>query len=201
MFAVLLATTLHMYAATPERAALQVVHGSKKPLVVQRTNVAGSYAAVLIRGGLMEGSEVTAPILLQHFSFGWQALDLLNFHCRLESHKLGHEREVLLMRGMPNPDDDRPCRGEHNDAGPPTDVEAVRRLMQGPLVPYVVVSHNWAMGEWYGFGGGQTLYQRRGGRWHRVTGGGGTMSLAEVRAYGVPYDDACRFDVIGAPCH
>jgi hypothetical protein len=45
----------------------------------------------------------------------------------------------------------------------------VRRLMRGPLVPAVVVSGSWAIGEWYGAGGGETLFRRRDGRWTRIT--------------------------------
>jgi hypothetical protein len=40
------------------------------------------------------------------------------------------------------------------DAGPRSEVEAVRKLMPGPLVPYVVVYGSWAMGEWHGAGVG-----------------------------------------------
>jgi hypothetical protein len=203
MLAMLLAVvTLQTFGASPERAALQAVYGLKEPPVVQRINVAGSYAAVLISGGMMEGSQVSAPILVQHFSFGWQALEVLNFRCRLESHGLSTQSETLLMRGMPEPKDERACGDEQKDVGPPPDVSAVRRLMQGQkLIPYVVVSRDWAIGEWYGSGGGQTLFQRQNGTWHLVHGVGGVMSYDYLRAHGVPYEDACKFDVHGSPCH
>lgn len=202
MLAILLAAvTLQAFSATPERAALQAVYGLKQSPVVQRMNVAGSYAAVLISGGMMEGTQVSAPILVQHFSFGWQALEVLNFSCRLQSHGLGSQSEALLMRGMPEPKDERVC-GEERDAGPPPDVAAVRRLMQGQkLIPAVIVSRDWAIGEWYGAGGGQTLFQRQNGTWQLVAGVGGVMSYGYLRAHGVPYEDACKFDVHGFPCH
>ena len=90
MLAILLAVvTLQTFSDTPEGAALQAVYGLEQRPVVERMNVAGSYAAVLISGGMMEGAPISAPILVEHFSFGWQALDLLNFRCRLQSHGLG----------------------------------------------------------------------------------------------------------------
>ncbi len=90
--------TIHAYAATPQRAVLQIVYPeSKKPPVVRRVNVAGSYATVLTGRGMMEGSPVTEAILVQHFSFGWQPLDALNFGCRLHDHALGRRTEMRLM--------------------------------------------------------------------------------------------------------
>lgn len=81
--------TFHAYASTPQDATLRIVSiGVKKPPVVRRVNIAWPYATVLTSGGVMEGSAVTAPILLRHFSFGWQPLDLLNVRCDLDSHAL-----------------------------------------------------------------------------------------------------------------
>jgi hypothetical protein len=190
-----------LQAATPQRAAVQAVSfGLKAPATVRRTNLAGRYATVLISGGKMEGANVTAPILVEHFSFGWQPIDLLNFRCRLDSHDFTPAVKALLMRGMPKPQDDRPCRGMLADSGPRPDVEAVRRLMRGPLVPSVVVSGNWAIGQWYGAGGGETLYRRRDGRWTHVAGGGGAMGVEEMREYRVPLEDWCKFGIYNARC-
>ena len=193
--------TVHSYAATPERAAIQAVDFrlKKRPNVL-RVNIVGSYAAVLMSGGMMEGAPVTAPILVQRFSFGWQTMDLLNFRCSLSLHALGSQTEERLMRGMPRPRDDRPCRGLR-DAGPQRDIETIRKLMRGPLVPDVVVSGDWAMGDWYGAGGGESLYQRRYGRWRLVAYGGGAMGVLEMRAYKVPRSDWCRFGIYDVRCH
>ena len=203
MLPTLLATVaLHNYDATPQAAAIQAVSfGLKRPAIIRRMNVVGRYAVVLTSGGMMEGSTVSAPVLVQHFSFGWQALDLLNFRCRLESHELGRQIDALLMRGMPRPEDEWPCRARPNDAGPTADVEAVRRLMHGPLVPYVAASGNWAMGEWYGGGGGESLYRKHEDHWQVVADGGGAMGVQEMRQYGVPPSDWCTFGIYNAKCH
>jgi hypothetical protein len=192
---------LHAYAATPQSAAIGAMYvDPRRPPVVERVNVAGSYAAVLTSGGRIEGELVTAPILVEHFSFGWQPLDLLNLRCRLESHGLGRNTDDALMSRMPKPQDDRPCRGYLKDAGPRQAVESVRRMMDGPLVPYVVVSGDWAMGEWYGAGGGQSLYRKRDSRWYLVESGGGAMGVDYMRKYGVPRSDWCEFGIGDAKC-
>lgn len=148
-------TTPLMYAPTPQGAAIRALgFGPGTSPAVKRLNLVGPYAAVLISGGIMEGSPVTTPILVKHFSFGWQALALLNSRCGLDAQALGAHVEAALMAGMPAPTDDRPCQGARKDAGPPEQVEAVRRLMRGPLIPSVVVSGDWAVVEWYGAGGG-----------------------------------------------
>jgi hypothetical protein len=193
--------TVGNYAATPQDAAINALYfRSQKSAAVVRVNRSGEYAAVLVSGGRLEGSLVDAPILVRHFSFGWQALDLLNFGCRLDSHALEPQVETALMHGMPKPTNDRPCRGL-KDTGLPTEIEAVRQLMRGPLVPYVVVSGNWAIGEWYGGGGGESLYQKRNGEWVLVESSGGAMGVSNARTYGVPQSDWCNFGIYGATCH
>jgi hypothetical protein len=187
--------------ATPQEGALRTVgFRMEPPPVVVRVNVTGRYATVLTRGGAMEGSSVAAPILLEHFSFGWQPLDLLNFRCRLDGHDLGAKTNALLMRGMPKPEDDRPCNEKDQDVGLASDVEAVRWLMRGPLVPFVILSNEWAMGQWYGAGGGESLFRLRNGAWTFVTGGGGAMGTNEMRKYGVPQATWCVFGIYDADC-
>ena len=44
---------------------------------------------------MIEGSPEDAPILLGKFPFGWQALESLDFTCRLRSHSLGANTEKL----------------------------------------------------------------------------------------------------------
>jgi hypothetical protein len=201
MIAVLVAIAMHAYSATAEGAALSAMYAAPKnqPVIV-RINRVGEYATVLTRGGRMEGSFVREPILVERFSFGWQALDALNFECRLESHRLGAATNKALMLGMPRPQDDRPCRGYLTDAGPLDDIEAVRRSMPGPLTPYVVVAGHWAMGGWYGGGGGESLYQKRDGHWHLVESGGGAMGTADMGKHGVPKSVWCAFGIFDAKC-
>jgi hypothetical protein len=194
-------TTMVHYASTPAQAAIHVLYPAKgRSVVVQRMNIVGRYATVVSRGGLMEGELITEPILVEHFSFGWQALEILNFRCRLDGHAISEHDKALLMRGMPKPEDDRPCKGVTKDAGPTVDVEAVRRQMRGPLVPHVVVSGNFALGEWYGGGGGESLFKKLGAAWHRIAGGGGAMGTADIKKYGVPSSAWCAFGIYDAKC-
>lgn len=189
------------YSSTPQGAAMQALYfGSGKPRVVKRLNLIGPWAAVLTSGGVMESNPVTSPILVRHFSFGWQALALLNFRCNLDAQALGARVDAALMAGMPVPHDDRPCKGALRDAGPSEQIEAVRRLMLGPLIPSVVVSGEWAIGEWYGAGGGRDLFRLRGGTWVLTADGGGAMGVAEMRTHGVPESDWCKFGIYDAHC-
>ncbi len=197
MLASLLAVVaLANFAATPQSAAIGAQYvDPQKPPVVKRVNFAGRYAAVLTSGGRIEGELNNDPILVERFSFGWQALEVLNFRCSLESHNLGRDAGGALMRGMPPMEDDRPCRGILKDAGPRDEIESVRRLMRGPLVPYVVVSGNWAMGGWYGGGGGESLYRKRDGHWQLVISDGGAMGADDMKKYGVPKSARCAFGI------
>lgn len=193
----------HAYAESPERAALSAIYSNSKTApVVRRVNIVGPYATVLTSGGLMESSPVHEAILVERFSFGWQALDILNVSCRLHDHALGARIESMLMRGMPRPSSNnfRMCTGLR-DAGPTADVEKLRPLVDGPLVPYVIVSNGWAIAQWYGAGGGMSLWQKRAGRWLLVEGGGGAMGVSEMRRYGVPETDWCKFGIAGIKCH
>jgi hypothetical protein len=186
---ILAAIMLHAYATTAQGAALRAMYfDPKHPAVVERVNVAGAYASVLTKGARMEGDPVTFAILVERFSFGWQAVDALNCYCNLKAHRLDKNAEDALMRRMPKPKDDRPCN------------ETVRRMMRGPLVPYVVVSGTWAMGEWYGGGGGDSLFEKRDGRWRLVEDGGGAMGVDYMRRYGVPQWDWCKFGIFDAKC-
>jgi hypothetical protein len=190
------------YAPTPQRAAIDAMYSDpKKPAVVVRVNVAGSYATVLTSGGRIEGELVAAPILVEHFSFGWQPLALWQSRCDVENSALGKGVEEQLMREMPALHDDRPCQGRFlKDAGPRSEVEAVRKLMPGPMVPYVVVYGSWAMGEWYGAGGGDALYHEREGAWRLVERGGGAMGVNYMHKYGVPQPAWCKFGIFDAKC-
>lgn len=189
------------FASTPALAAIHALYAPKgQSVVVQRINVVGRYATVVSRGGQMESRAVTEPILVEHFSFGWQALEMINFQCRLDGHAISARDKALLMRAMPKPEDDRPCKGISEDAGPTADVEAVRRQMHGPLVPHVVANGDFALGEWYGAGGGESLFKKLGGGWHRIAGGGGAMGTADMKKYGVPSSAWRAFGIYDAKC-
>ncbi len=195
------ATAPRAYAVTPMQAARQALFVPKNQHVsVVRTNVSGRYAVVLLRRATMEGSPIQAPFLIERFAFGWQPLVLLNFQCGLDVYGLSAATTAALMRGMPQPKNDRPCSSVFNDAGPAADVTAVRALMRGPFVPSVAVSHDYALGNWYGAGGGETLYAKRGGRWRRIAGDGGAMGVEEMKKYGVPRTAWCALDIYNAKC-
>lgn len=179
------------FSATPQQAALRAVGSPPLKAIVKRINIAGPYAAVLTGGGIMEGDAVRVPILVKRFAFGWQPLEYLNTRCRLATQVPSAAMRRTLMAGMPALQNDAPCRGEPHDSGPAADVTALRRLMDGPLVPSVVVSGNWALGSWYGAGGGEQLYHRLNGRWRFIAGGGGAMNVEDLLAHGVLRSTAC----------
>lgn len=72
--------------------------------------------------------------------------------------------------------------------------------MRGPLVPAVVVFGEWALGNWYGGGGGQSLYRKQRGQWLLVTSGGGAMGTEEMRKYGVPPSAWCKLRIYDPKC-
>lgn len=199
----LLATSIRAphYLATPQAAALAAIYPEKGPPRIVRTNVVGTYATVLIAGAMMEGAVLDAPILVERFPFGWQALQVLN-DGSLTCGRIGPTFERALMRGMPRPQirPEIPCGTWSKDVGPQADVLAVRMVARGPLIPAVHVSHGYALAEWYGAGGGQTIYRKANGAWTVVTGGGGVLGVNEMRSYGVPQDAWCDLGVYNAHC-
>lgn len=144
----LLAVTSWNFQLSPEEQAVRILdYGAKQPPTVIRVNTVGRYAAVLTRGGTMEGSADNVPILFERFSFGWQALESLDFRCRLDVHIMNARDRATLMRGMPAMQTESACGDSHDlthDVGPPAYIEAVRQQIDGPLVPAVAVSGNWA---------------------------------------------------------
>jgi hypothetical protein len=189
----------HAYDATPQAAALRVFGGAGH---VARTNVVGRFATVLVPDGMMEGSRATAPLLLEHFSFGWQPIESLDFRCRLDGHVADFATRRALMAGMPTPRTETACGADRDagDVGPAADVATIRLLMTGPLVPTVRIAGDNALAEWYGAGGGQDLFRRQGQRWRFVTGGGGMIDAAYLRQLGVPSATACTLAVDDATC-
>jgi len=201
----ILAALLHAnafkdYAGTPQAAAKIVF--SAPPglrLTVERTNVAGRYAAVLIRGGALEGTPIHVPILVERFSFGWQPLDLIDARCSLRYRPISTRQKALLLRGMPAPDTSHPC-DKRIDSGPPAQIEAVRMLIYGPLVPYVAVRGIYAKGDWGGNGGGEILFRYSGKKWRVLAGGGGAMGTATMVEFGVPESYWCALRIYDAQC-
>jgi hypothetical protein len=199
-FLLALASATLFYGATPSDALKKVVYpapGAK--VTITRVNTFGRYAVVLSRGALME-SNPAAPILFERFSFGWQALESLDFRCRLDVHEIGAVGNEALMRGMPEPGKQKAC-GENGgrDSGPTADIETLRS-QSGPLVPSVTVVDNFAMVSWYGAGGGEQIYRKAGGKWIFMLGGGGAWGSQDLIAHGVPARDLCPLGVYDAKC-
>jgi hypothetical protein len=146
------------YATTATGAALRAVYASGARVRVERINSAGRFATVMLGNALMEGTPVTEPILVEHFSFGWQALEVLNFRCRLSRHPITSRAAVVLLEGVPAPPAAGRCDGPGSDVGPQALVEALRRLSPGPLTPYALVRGSLGVIGWYGAGGGQDVF-------------------------------------------
>ncbi len=168
---------------------------------VFRTNVVGNLATVYVSGGRLDGTRVETAILVGRFSFGWQSLEVLDNGCLLPERGLSARTVALLMRGIPSilgacAYDDGPTA----DEGSAADVAAIRYRMRGPLVPYVIVSGPFAVGGWYGAGGGETFFKRSGSGWRRIGGSGGATSSEELRRMGVPNTAICAFRTYDAKC-
>jgi len=197
--ALALSPTLEPYASTPQAAGLRAVgYPATSPHVV-RMNVVGKFATMTFRGATMEGSPVRAAVLVERFSFGWQALEVLNFSCRLSVHRDAYAVRVRLMKGMPAFDRFQDaCEGESADAGPPADIDAIRKTSREPLVPRVVVSGAYAMADWYGGGGGEHFFHKAGSNWVFIGGGGGSAGASDLRALGIPDSASCAFGKVDA---
>jgi len=202
----LLGTT---FSPTPQGAALSVLSFQNSHVIVVRTNVAGRFATVMtsgvIKDSLPVAAPLTAPLLVERFSFGWQALDSTFNRCSFAMRGFSFKLVDRLMQGMPAPKIFLSfCRGLYNDAGndagPIAQVEAVRQRMGNrALIPWVVVSSNFALGQWYGGGaddgGGQKLFKKAGNGWRIVASGGDAMGVREMRKYGVPRSAWCAFGI------
>lgn len=185
------------YAPTPQRAVVQTFGPAVR---VIRTNVVGRYATVASRGAVIEGEPLTDAILLEHFEFGWQPLEILNVRCRLDTHALSADVNRRLMTGMPPPQAEPLCSGATRDVGPADAVAAIRMQMRGPFVPAVAVAGRFAIGSWYGAGGGESLFGRDAGGWVRLTDGGGAMDADIMRQNGVPRNAWCTLGISDAGC-
>jgi hypothetical protein len=190
------------YGATPEAAA-RATFGAPpgKRIVIVRENVVGRFATVLMPAAIIEGSPASAPILFERFAFGWQAIESLNFRCRLDGHGISPAAQVALLAGMPKPSDETACEtGWNGDAGPREDILTIRLRENRLLIPSVRVVGDHALAEWYGGGGGEHVYRREGRAWHLIAGGGGAMGVADMIALGVPRAAMCPLGIYDAHC-
>jgi hypothetical protein len=177
------------FAPTPWEAVQNIVGGA-----VVRTNVVGRYATVLVHdaggyfGPARGPSRADAVILVERFSFGWQPLEDLYSPCRMNSHVRSPRSRNLLMRGITTGQTGHQadCSSKPSDFGSPAEIDAVRRLETGPLVPSVVVVENYALGGWYEQGGGPHLFKKMSGRWHLIARAGGAADESWLQMHDVP---------------
>lgn len=153
-----------------------------------------NYAVLQFRHAEIEGQIAAGQILVKRFPFGWQAIDLSSGPaltvCSVRAHVSAADltglRSVLSSSTADCPTGDD---ADQRDAGPASDVSAVRALMAGAseIVPYVRVVQNYAFLEWVGNGGGENFYKKTANGWKMFAGGGGAYQSYELHAhYGVP---------------
>ncbi len=185
--------------STPQAAALSIYY-PRAAAVVTKATVVGDDAVVLTRGGTIEGQRDSTPVLLQRFLFGWQSIALLNAPCQIRARGIPPAVATKLAVGVGTATHDTECTNLTIDRGPTADVVAIRAITRGPLIPFVAVSGRYGYAEWYGGGGGQSFYVKRGKTWKYLTGGGGAMNAVEVARYGVPKSAACVFGLAKSGC-
>ena len=93
-----------------------------------------------------------------------------------------------LGAGVPNAGGiDARCGSARHDVGAAADIDAVRHIANGPLVPFVAISCAYGFASWYAAGGGEEFFKKQQRVWKRIGGGGGAVSAPEARAmYGIP---------------
>jgi hypothetical protein len=81
------------------------------------------------------------------------------------------------------------------DSGPSSEVMAFRQRATERLVPSVHVAGNYAVVNWYGMGGGQTLFHRANGKWTLLQGGGGAVGKEDMQRLHVPASAWCALAI------
>ena len=148
------------YGQSPSQTIRMVFPSS----VVLRVNVAPPYAIVSTRGeGPLFEPGSSTEFLLEHFYFGWQVLQTAEALCPRERGMTASD-EHRLLRGMPKVSD-KNARCDSLDRGPSQAVAEVRKLMYGPVVPYVRVASGYAYSVDFGDGGSCGLFHHEAGRW------------------------------------
>ncbi len=165
-----------------------------------RTNRAGRYALVVVRGGHFEDSRGDLIILTKHFDFGWQSIADMYTNCDFVALIASESERMDLLHavdGIHTTKGPCPPAGSRVDRGPRSDVEAIRSIDPAAFVVSVWVADAYALAE---LPGAQRLYRREGGRWVRIGGGGGSMIGEDLKHYGVPRSDWCTLLPYDAGC-
>jgi hypothetical protein len=181
--------------ASPVQAAKNFLRPGRA-LRIERTNVVGDLAVVRFSGAAMEGDNGwNGALLIQHFPFGWQIVDLLNADCSLSARHLPRETVKHLSAGIHlahAASSDARC-SYVPDRGPVRDIVAIRSLRRGAyIVNQVRVVGDYAAFDWFLPGGGESALARRGSAWIAVMSGGGVFGASDLVAKGIPRAAACE---------
>jgi hypothetical protein len=202
MFAVLLSLAMAMparvlaettpaigYGRSPSDAIRRVFHIEQ----ILRINIVEPYAIVSARGqGPLFGDGPSTEFLLEHFDFGWQVLGIPDDLCPSER-GIDPAAARSLMVGMPKSSTQRSSACDELDSGPSRSVAQVRKLMYGPVVPYVRVADNYAFSQDYGDGGGCGLFhfEADANRWKLLSSCKGMMDAGVIDLYHIPQKTVC----------
>ncbi len=184
------------YGESPPQAVRRVFQVER----ILRTNIVEPYAIVSARGeGPLFDSGSSTEFLLEHFAFGWQVVELARALCTRER-GIAPAAARRLMAGMPKQHaTDAGC--DELDSGPPSSVAQVRKLMYGPVVPFVRVVDNYAYSEDFGDGGGCGLFhfEAGAGRWKMLGGCKGSMEPGVIEQNHIPLKTVCALRIFPAP--
>ncbi|HEY1976138.1 MAG TPA: hypothetical protein VGG89_06330 [Candidatus Baltobacteraceae bacterium] len=179
----------------------------------------GTIAAPVTHGDLaivsvdvvIEGSRTKRDMLLQRYPFGWQMIELGRpklLPCQLKA-RAADAAAVAFFAGGIGLGKDSPeyCSSPSRDVGHLSDVVAVRSLMNSAattpkvhaMIPSVHIIDGYALGAWYGAGGGETIFAKRNGVWKEIAGGGGAYAPSDLTKLGVPPAAAEKLAELNAP--
>jgi hypothetical protein len=162
------------------------------------TKTSDGFAVAGFRAGQIEGELLNGQLLLQHFTFGWQVIDLSSpgFAIgHLQNHGISSNTATHLYdRAVGSEPRDSHCLDNClADAGSQTDINAIRSLTlvsRNEAIGPVVVSSDYAMAGWWGNGGGEMLFFKTHGLWKMKIDSGGCFNFAELVKHGVPVANA-----------
>jgi len=187
------------------------IPGFPVPRVV-RVGIAENFAIALVRAEI-EGSRYYGEFLLERFPFGWQTLEIATDRrtalrlCDFAAHDISPYIARLLSAriGIAYAKNGAYCpsQGTLADRGAKKSVLAIRKASHGGIVQSVRAVGKWGLRSWYGAGGGEAIYERRGGHWVMLSPGGGAscptdlvdefhMPLVTARSLLHGFDNFCK---------
>lgn len=166
---------------------------------------AGTIGTPVTRGDLaivpvnveIEGARTKRDMLLQRYPFGWQMIELGGpklVPCQLKA-RGADGAAVAFFAGSVGlgKDASEYCSAPSRDVGASADVAAIRNAILlrvlpkiHAMIPSVHVVDGYAVGAWYGAGGGEMIFAKRNGVWKQIGGGGGAYGPDDLTKLGVP---------------